>query len=195
MWGRLFAAIELPEPLAAALAGLVEGLRGAQLDGVRLAGPRGIHLTLKFLGEVPEDRVEAVVGAVARAAAERDAFDLALEGTGGFPAGDAPRVLWVGVTGQLPELASLQGDVEAALEPLGFAGERRPFHPHLTVARIRDGTSKEDRRRALEALSAAGLPDGLWMKVSAVVLMKSVLLPGGAEYERLASMPLRELSG
>ena len=187
---RAFIAIELSPEVKSALADLVEKLRRAHVPGLRLVRPEGIHLTLKFLGNVPEDQVEPIVAAVSRVAQSHRAIALELGDAGAFPNQDAPRVLWVGVEGDLMPLVSLQKQVDAALASLGFARDKRDFSPHLTVARIRDGTSSTDRRQAAEALLSAGIGTGFRIEVSSVSLIQSTLLPDGAVYDRIATMPL-----
>ncbi len=187
---RLFIAVELPDRVKREIAGLEDGLRNAQLPGVRLVRSDGVHLTLKFLGNVSEDRVGPIEATVGSAAREHDSFELKLGNPGVFPGGDAPRVLWVGVEGQLARLHSLHQVVEGALEGDGFQREARDFHPHLTVARIRDGTSRADRRRAKQVLTSFGVRSGLTIPVESLSLMRSTTLPDGAVHERLASMSL-----
>lgn len=184
---RVFVAIELPEPVKRALAGVVEELRQKDIRGLRLARPEGIHLMLKFLGNVPVEQVDDIANAVTQAARGHAPFELALGSTGVFPNAERPRVLWVGVEGDMSPLLSLQIDVEDALEKLGFEREKRRFSPHLTIGRIREGTPISDRRKAAEALSSVRYESSLKIKVSAISLMKSTLQPDGAIYERLVS--------
>ena len=187
---RAFLAVELPEAVTAALGELVGALSAADLRGVRLVRPEGIHLTLKFLGDIDEDQVGPIAGAVSRIVETQPPLAVELGDAGAFPDGQRPRVLWVGLTGETGPLLRLQADIAESLVPLGFERERRPFSPHLTVARIRDGTTLLDRRRASDALSAAPFRRGLSVPVESVSLMRSILRPGGAEYERLASLAL-----
>ena len=187
---RAFVAIELPDQIRAELAGMIEQLRRVRVRGLRLVNPDGIHLTLKFLGNVPKARVDSVAEAVSHAAAAHPAFAAVLEGVGVFPDGAAPSVLWVGVGGDLPDMLKLHQGVDEALGGLGYARERRQFSAHLTVARIGRQTSSADRLRAREALYSARVESGLSFKVDFLSLMRSMLRPEGARYERLARMPL-----
>ena len=183
-------AIELPPEVKAALADLAAQLDRANLRGLRLVRPQGIHLTLKFLGDLPADEVEPVAEAVSQIAKEHSPFTLALGGPGVFPDRDVPRVLWVGIEGDPAPLMALHLSVEKSLAALGFPRDNRGFSPHLTVARIRDGTSERDRKRAVEALFSAGTGLGLQIDVGEVSLMQSTLSPDGARYARIASAPL-----
>ena len=187
---RSFIAIELPPEVRNALADLIERVRGAGVRGVRLVRAEGIHLTLKFLGDVPAEQVEGIATAVSEAASAHGAFELRLGGAGAFPNRNSPRVLWVGLEGELEPLRSLHRSTEDALADLGFPRDKRAFNPHLTVARIRGGTYPRDRRSASRALVSGWSARGLGIAVDSVSLMRSILLPDGAVYERLASMPL-----
>ena len=145
---------------------------------------------MKFLGNIDAAQVEAVTTAVSRTVSGHDPFSLRLGRAGAFPNVRGPRVLWIGLEGDVPLLTSLQGAIEDSLAGLGFERERRGFNPHLTVARIRDGTSPANRRRAGEALLSAPLEEGIAFRATAVSLMRSTIGPGGAMYDRLAAMPL-----
>ena len=187
---RAFLAIELIDEVKGALAHLVEELRRAEVRGLRPVKPEGMHLTLKFLGDVPRAQVELLVAEVSRVVVEVREFAVELGGVGVFPDGTAPRVLWVGVEGDLTSLRLLHRCMEEALQGLAYGRERRDFSPHLTLARISDRAPSAERRRAREALSSAGWEPGLRVDVEAVSLIRSVLLPQGARYQRLALMPL-----
>ena len=187
---RAFVAVELDGAVKEVLAGLIDGLRKAGLVGLRLVEPEAVHLTLKFLGDVPETVAEAIPPAIGEAVRGLRPFDLATGDTGVFPSRGAPRVLWIGLNGDLAQLLDLHRRLEEALEPLGFARERRPYRPHLTLGRLRERASSTERRRAAEALSSMGPCPGTPIAVRAVSLMRSVLLPAGAEYSRLSRVPL-----
>ena len=187
---RVFVAIELPAVATDMLAGVVGDLERAQIPGLRPARPEGIHLTLKFLGNVPEVDIKPLVAGLSQALAGSRPFRLRLSGAGAFPNSGRPRVLWVGFEGDLPALSEVQGKIEDALEGLGYARERREFSPHLTVARIGDRASVADRRRAAEALLSAPIGPSAEFAVEGVSLMRSILRPEGARYLRLAIVPL-----
>ena len=122
---RAFVAIELPDRAKDALARVVGELRNARLDGLRAVRPEGIHLTLKFLGDVPADRIDAIAAAAERAAGHHTPFALALSGVGAFPNGRAPRVLWAGIAGDLDSLGALQASVDGCLGRPGLC-QRAP---------------------------------------------------------------------
>ncbi len=187
---RAFVAIELPQHARGALAALVRELGRASVRGLVPVRPHGIHLTLKFLGDVPRAEIEPMVAQVSRVVRGSRAFTLSLDGVGVFPGGAEPRVLWVGVDGDLPSLLEVQRGIEEVLAGLGHAREGREFSPHLTVARLRRGTPSVDRRRARDALLSAPWVSGLRIDVASISLMRSELSPEGARYHRLAHMPL-----
>ena len=187
---RAFVAIELSDDAKRALAALIQSLRNRRIDGLRLVRPEGIHLTLKFLGNIDASRVQPIAAALAAASARHTPFRLTLTAPGFFPNADRARVLWIGVGGELRPLIDLQRDVDETLAALGFAAEKRPFNPHLTIARMRDSAARADRRRAADALAAYPLPPGIAVSANAVSLMQSELRPGGAVYTRIVHAPL-----
>lgn len=186
---RLFVAVDLPEGVREALGRLQRELRRHDLSELRWVRPEGVHLTLKFLGETPAGRVPAIIEALAGATRGRPGLRLALGAPGTFGNRRGPRVLWLDVIGDLQHLRELQAAVEEALVELGFPPEERDFSPHLTLARVgqpaRPGTS-ERIGKALRAVT----PPRVEFEVGEIVLMRSILQPGGAVYERLAAFPL-----
>jgi len=153
---------------------------------VRWVAAGRVHLTVKFLGEISEadiDRVTVVCHRVCRGLAP---FSLTLKGVGAFPGLKRPRVLWVGLGGDLNRLASLQQELETALEGTGFPRENRPFSPHLTVGRIR---SLRNLSRLSEILSHEDLANRPF-PVHEVGIYRSVLGPQGPTYTKLASCRL-----
>ena len=192
---RAFVAVELPSEVRDALASVVRLLDDRRIGGLRTVDPATAHLTLKFLGNVPASRVAAIAEALVDAAARSPALRLRLDGTGTFPERGAPRVLWVGLAGETDGLTALRSRIEEALQPLGFAPEGRPFHPHLTLARMGDRSARSDRNRASDALSSSPFEPGLPFAVESVSLMRSILRREGARYVRLASIPLGDSAG
>ena len=186
---RLFVAVDLPEDVREALHRLQSDLRQQELSGLRWVRPEGVHLTLKFLGETPAERVPAIEGALATALLGTEPFRLALGATGTFGGRRGPRVVWLDITGDVQRLQGLQAAVERAMVGVGFAPEERQYSPHLTLARVpqppRPGTA-ERVSRALEAVE----PPRVEFEVREIVLIRSRLQPGGAVYERLAGFPL-----
>lgn len=189
---RLFVALELPAPILDALAQTQDALQ-AQMPrrAVRWVRGEGIHLTLKFLGETPARQREPIAAAVAAACAGYGPLTLRAAGLGCFPNPARPRVVWVGLEGDLAALGALQRAVESALEPLGFRPEGRPFSPHLTLGRVRDDVSSADVKAAGQVVAAATVGTlGEWT-ADAVSLMRSDLRREGAVYTCLAATPLK----
>ena len=180
---RAFIAIDLPESIRAALRGKQAAFRSASL-GARWTQPEGIHLTLKFLGEISDTKV--------REASERlkrlgpfEAFALRVKGFGFFPDGRRPRVFWVGIETSA-NLIRLAEQVDAAMEGIGFAREDRAFRPHLTLARFRAPLAQP----ALQAaVSREGEQDLGSFEVSQFFLFESKLSPQGAQYLKVERFP------
>jgi 2'-5' RNA ligase len=174
---RAFIAIDLDRNIKDALVNLVRGLRATGAD-IRWVTPAGMHLTLKFLGPIDEGQAVKVKDAMADVARKHRPFRLELKDTGAFPGEQSPRVLWAGVAAG-PELAALQGDLEAALANDGFEPEKREFRPHLTLGRV-----KGPGRVARAMTELAGYHDKSFgaMTVSRITLFESLLHPEGAEY-------------
>lgn len=185
---RLFVAIEPPAPLRrqlGALAAEIRKLGGRAAAEVRWVSPENVHLTLQFLGNAPEERVDDVAAAVAGAAAASRPLALAVRGAGAFPNARRARVLWAGLTGDLEPLGALVKDLGARLAPLGFPPEERPFSPHLTLGRARDGAP--GLAGALAAVKEVEV--GTW-RAGELTLFRSHLSPKGPTYESLLRAPL-----
>ncbi|MBI5237974.1 MAG: RNA 2',3'-cyclic phosphodiesterase [Deltaproteobacteria bacterium] len=159
----------------------ISGVR-AELDrgfrDIAWVRPEGIHLTLKFLGEVDEERVSVLTDALNAAKQGVMPFAVKVGRIGAFPDMSRPRVLWAGVDGK-GGLIQLQQNIEEALFKLGFEKETRPFSPHLTLCRIK--SFKEGSRLAVLAEELKDRPDAEF-KVTSYALIKSVLSPKGAVY-------------
>lgn len=191
---RLFVACELPDEVRDALGRVQNELRRAGARP-RWTRPEGIHVTLKFLGEVAVSRVEAISAALAGAI---EPFELRVRpaaALGSFGGPSRLRVVWVGLEGDTEALAALAERVEGALAPLGFPREGRPFAAHLTLGRVPDSASIEERRRLAALIQrhrSGPLPP---MIVTTVSLIRSVLGPGGSVYDQIASFPQAQRAG
>ncbi len=184
---RAFIAIDLDPPLKNNLAAFIEELRpfGGEVRWVRLPA---MHLTLKFLGEIEEQDVSKVAGLLERTSGNHPGFGLSLVGTGIFPPGKRePRVLWVGIADN-PALSGLQSDLDSGLASLGFEREKREFHPHLTIGRIKNSFRLE---KLLAEFNKGRDRSFGEMSVQKVTLFQSVLKPSGAEYHVVAESKLR----
>jgi RNA 2',3'-cyclic 3'-phosphodiesterase len=146
-----------------------------------------LHLTVKFLGEVAEGRIEAIVAGITGAVEGVSAFDADVEGLGAFPSAARPRVVWAGVAAGSGTMSDLAGRVDDALAALGFAREARPFSPHITLGRVRQPGRAPALTEALRG--AAERPFGRF-RVARASLMRSELSPRGARYTELAAVSL-----
>ena len=183
---RLFVAVNLPADVREAVWTAAEPARRGS-PPVRWVGPDGIHVTLKFLGEVADERLDELRQALGRAAAGIRRFTLELAGGGVFPGPSRARVFWAGVVAE-PQLELLQHAVEREIAPLGFATEVRAFHPHVTLGRAERDAAPGDLRRAAERITAVGFAGSVL--VETVDLMRSRLSPRGAAYEAVHREPL-----
>lgn len=188
---RTFIAIELPENVRLSLMQTMDELKPRLPAGsVRWVRPEGIHLTLNFLGEVPDAKIQALLEGLPGVVAQHTVFPIKIEGFGCFPSKRRPRVLWVGVEDPTSTLIRAQLKISAFLGTLGFPRERRPFHPHLTLGRVRQG--KGDRTDLTEALAAVNIGQLGNIVVERVSLIKSDLTPRGAMYTLLDAFPLAQ---
>lgn len=189
---RSFIALEMPGEVKEHAAGLIRELRPSGGD-VKWVEPHNLHLTLKFLGEVDPSATADIIAALENACAGRPAPSLAVTGCGAFPQPRAPRVVWMGLEGEVAQLAELAQAVEAAMEPLGFEPEKRAFRPHLTLGRVRRPRRGERApataplSRALAGMAQAAGPSFI---AGRVVLMKSTLTKSGPIYEPLHRVTL-----
>jgi len=190
---RTFIALDLPPEVKGPLARWQERLRAAAESRrplpVRWTAPAGIHLTLKFLGDVPSPQLEGIYRALGRAAAGCGPLRLALGALGAFPSIQRPRVLWVGLEGDLAELGALQRRVEEELAPLGFPPEGR-FVPHLTLGRVRDQASPAEKAALGRLLGALSPGEAAAFRAEALQVMRSQLRPEGPHYTTLYTVPL-----
>jgi 2'-5' RNA ligase len=188
---RLFVAVELPQTWLDALASvqthLGRALEAAGASGLRWVRPEGIHLTLKFLGETEPSRLPQLEEALADAVSSPPSLRLALSEAGCSSSGRRVRLVWVGLAGGVDRIALLATRVDDACAGLGFERERRPFAPHLTLARVPEGVML-DRDVLAPHLRSLRL-DAAPFEVERVSLMRSHLGPGGARYERIAAFP------
>ena len=185
---RLFVAARLPPPARAEAGAVLAQLRTADLPGWRWVGSAGLHLTLRFLGETPPDRVCAAAEAMRRAAAASEPISLALAGADTF-GGTRPRVLWLGLGGELDALQLLAKRLNEELSGAGWEALEGRLRPHITLARARRGTLRSQAaaaRRAAERVDASGAK----FEVRALDLMRSRLTPEGARYMVLSSARL-----
>jgi 2'-5' RNA ligase len=190
---RVFVGIELPDAIKEQAAKAADDLRTrlrkkAPRADVRWVDAANLHITIWFIGEIDEPRVQQVSTALS-VPYRSGRFDLRIEGAGAFPPSGAPRVFWLGIRSGREGLTALHSEVQDRLVRQGFEAERRPYSPHLTLARVKDirGAAVRAARKTLAAatIQLDGCP------VEALTLFRSRLSPKGAQYESLLRVPLK----
>lgn len=188
---RLFIALELPPQIIETLRNIQEELiaRCPQRT-VRWVNPSTIHLTLKFLGDVPVLQRATIEHELKTAAETHTPFELETGNLGCFPDTRRPRVAWVDIKGERKSLATLRDSVEKHIAPLGYPTEDRPFSPHLTLGRIRRDASRSNVERFGKIIADhPALLRHVW-RASELTLFRSELTPSGAIYTALNRVKL-----
>ena len=188
---RSFIAIELPDELKRALTRLQAQLKASDPPSVKWVDASSIHLTLKFLGNVTFKQIEEITRAMAKAAAGISPFRLEVKDLGVFPGPTRVRVVWVGLGGEIDRLTQLQEKIEAKVAPLGFPSEGRPFTPHLTLARVREQATPQERESLGQLITNTKATIDYAFTVDSVNLIRSILSREGALYSRLATVSLK----
>ncbi len=187
---RCFIAVELPEEIKAALSRLQAQLKSGAQFPVKWVDPYSIHLTLKFLGNVNADMTSQITEAMKEGAQGVSPLQLEIKDLGVFPNLRRVQVVWVGVSGDLDKLRQLQKGIETALARLGFAPEGRAFTPHLTLARVRERASADERQKLGELIAGTKFEAETAFPAEAVSLMRSQLTREGAIYSKISSVAL-----
>ena len=178
---RLFVALEVPEEVRRALAAFIERVRTVA-RGSRWVRAEGLHVTLKFIGEMPSEKVPDLQKELAHVHLSA-AVDVRIRGGGFFPNERHPRIFWIGVEAS-PNLAELAGAVDANTKKLGVAPENRAYSPHVTLARFKSDDGLPQLRDAIRGLGPLEFGE---MRATEFHLIRSELQPGGSRYTRLAS--------
>ena len=182
---RLFVAVPFPLTVKNELGKLIDDWR-RERDKVGWVKKENLHLTLKFLGETPAEKLEPLKAGLSSSLSGLTAFSLSLSGAGAFPNLNRARVIWIGVSEGQEKLANLAEKVEEATLPLGFPSEKRGFSAHLTIGRVKDSGPSEPLLAKVRACTF----EAQGIIVSEVVLCQSELAPGGAIYTPLARFEL-----
>jgi 2'-5' RNA ligase len=183
---RSFIAIELPQEIIETVASLQDRLRKYGLN-IRWMRPKNMHLTLKFLGNISEEDIAPITSILKTAVDTGEPFHLKGQGLGIFPGISRPRVVWLGVAGEVETLKQYQLRIEESVEKVGFQKENRPFRAHLTLGRIKENL---DKRILLELIEQCGNFESDSFTVSSIILFRSDLQPNGPIYTKLAEAPL-----
>jgi 2'-5' RNA ligase len=191
---RIFAALELPPELQQQLARLQNELEAAVPPrSVRWVRAQGIHLTLRFYGDVEPERVPGIQAGLSRAAASTAPMALQVKGVGVFPNAARPTVIWAGVRGDIELLQRLQAAVEKEAATLGFKPEARAYTPHLTLGRVNYGLRAGDVRKLMETLAQTGAQTFGEFTPGHLSLMNTELRTGGSVYTQLSVASLAPL--
>jgi len=183
---RSFLAIELPKPILKKIEEVQGDLRSTHAD-VRWVSPEKIHLTLKFFGNIEESRIDLILKSIEEPIRDTSPFSLNVHGIGAFPHLKNPRVIWMGLVDGKEDLASFQKQIEKQLEKIGFQPEDRPFHPHLTLGRMKSSQGKEELVGRMEKYREEEFGD---FQVERATLFKSNLRPTGPIHTPLKEMKL-----
>jgi RNA 2',3'-cyclic 3'-phosphodiesterase len=187
---RSFIAIELPPSLKENLLGLQDKFKSAGFTFVKWVASEGIHLTLKFLGSVPESKIPEIIAGMTRACSGIAPFILKTSELGVFPNIRCPSVFWLGVTGDIEAVCRLQKCIDDELKPMGFIPEKRQFTPHLTLARLRETASLQNRKDFGDLVAKTHFCSETIIEVRGINLMRSQLKPTGAVYTKLEEVKL-----
>jgi len=188
---RSFIAVELTDELKLALTRLQGRLKSGSQAPVKWVDPYNIHLTLKFLGNISTDMAGKITVALEEAVRGISPFRLEVKGLGVFPSLKRVQVVWVGLTGEVDRLSQLQRRIDSGLASLGFTPESRPFTPHLTLARVRDRATPQERQNLGQLIDSTGFETTGNFNVGSVHLMRSQLTREGAVYSRIGSVKLK----
>ena len=183
---RAFLAIAPPAEILSEIGRIQNRLRPSCPFDIRWLKPEGIHLTLKFFGQISADDVAALAGVVEKHSSVLTPLQLVVKKLGVFPSWQRPRILWIGLTGETATLAALQKCLERDWEECGFAREDRSFRPHMTIGRIKSSrlSGEPAEFMAQTEESSAGS-----FRATGLTLFQSVLTPQGADYTPLARFP------
>lgn len=193
---RAFIAVNIPVEIKQNLQGEIDRLRVLiRGESVRWVRSEGVHLTLKFLGEISNNSLGEIHQILEREVEKHPTCKLRIGGFGCFPNRRRPRVLWIGITEDKGTLAQVQSSINEKLVPLGFEKEERPFHPHLTLGRVRRNASKSELTQLQDAVNEFVVGQIGQFEVREIHLIESILKPSGAEYFPLGEYTLGSKGG
>jgi 2'-5' RNA ligase len=183
---RTFIAFEIPEHVLSAIGEIQEILKSSKFN-IKWVRPESIHLTLKFLGSIDPAAVEQIERVLRDTVKPYEPFSIQARGLGVFPGAKRPRVLWIGITGQIDRLIGLQRNLDKNLRAIGFSGDKRPFKGHLTLGRVKGSI---DANRMRNVLTRYNEFEAEPFTVGPLILYKSDLHPTGAVYTKLFHVAL-----
>jgi 2'-5' RNA ligase len=186
---RTFIAIELPENIKTILSRIQDELKRSGAD-VKWVEPHNIHLTLKFIGEIEEGKIEEIKQIIQEAAKNQPQYKITLSSLGVFPDLKRPRIIWVGIKDQNNETKLIAEELEEKLEELNIPKEEREFLGHITIGRVKSGLNKDKLAEKLDPLKIDLAKDTGFI-ADKITLFKSTLGPDGPAYEALKEVTLK----
>lgn len=187
---RLFLAVDLPCSLKFLLGTLIQNLASKDIDGLRTIPVYSLHVTINFLGNVPDSKIRIVESNLLRSAGQWQPPLIKLGAPGIFPETGIPRTLYLGVEENTHALRAIHKSIAEELEPLGIPKPRRTFYPHITVARLQYGTSRSECLRVIETLMSTKIDCDTEFPITTLNIVRSYLKQKRAQYIRLASIPI-----
>ena len=187
---RTFIAIELPPQIKTALFKLQEQLKQSGAD-VKWVEPQNIHLTLKFLGEVEEEKITKIIQIIRDVAETNNVFQAHISSLGAFPKISFPRVIWVGINQGDNETKLIVKELEEKIQKLGIPKEEKAFSSHITLARVKSPKNKDKLVQLLKSLEGSLTAENLGFSVNKITLFRSILSPKGPTYEILEAVNLK----
>lgn len=187
---RAFIAIELPREIKDLLARIQTQLKTAEAD-VKWAEPANIHLTLKFLGEIDEQKKESIIQIIKDTAEGKNSFSLRLSSAGAFPNTEYPRVLWIGIDEGSSETTKIAEELEEKLEKIGLPKDKKKFSCHITIGRVKSGNNRLKLAGKIKKISAELNEKSLEFKAEKITLFKSTLSSKGPTYEAIHETNLK----
>jgi 2'-5' RNA ligase len=184
---RSFLAFELSAEMRSTVSGVYENVRNSRLE-VRWVRPQGIHITVVFMGDVREEDIAAIGNEMGKGCSEFSPFHASLKGMGCFPNCRNPRVIWIGLEGEIERMSNFREDLQKRLVPFGVKTEKRGFNPHLTLGRFK--RPSRDESEVGELIDKHKDVTSPVCSLHELVLFKSDLKPGGAIYTKVLSWPL-----
>lgn len=187
---RVFFAISIPEELREKLVLVQETLK-TKCHSIKWVKRENVHLTLKFIGEIPEDKLAGLSIILKNVADRHSSFLAVAEGIGSFPTIKNPKVIWAGIKEGHEQIANISRDIEEKAKKIGFAAEEKPFTSHITIGRVNQKDRREKSQELTEGLSALSGWKGGPMKVNSLLLMSSILKREGSEYTIVSECKLK----
>ncbi|MCL0100035.1 RNA 2',3'-cyclic phosphodiesterase [Dehalococcoidia bacterium] len=191
---RAFLAIDLPASLQSTLTEITGQLRHQNLQSIRPVNPNSLHLTLKFMDNVPANKIPEIVKAVSGIIRLTTSFDLKIGPIVIFPNERFPRTISVGFKGNLSPIIDMHRRVETNMACLGIIKEQRPFIPHITLARMRGDASSNVCRSAIRLANQYWTGSDFDFQVNSVSLIKSILSSNGAIYDAIANFETKDMN-